>query len=139
LPDDPFAAAQAAPDRADTSAATPAGKPADAAPAAPVPGGGHWFVPPPPLPGSLARGGSRVDMRQVGSEENITVTAARRPTQRDPHAVAVPDDSPQHSLAATPQQGDSGQGACHSSAYQTIGGQPASGMDMISAGGGNCD
>ncbi len=132
MPDDPFAerrpAVKSSVPEAETKGAV--GRSSDQ----------HWFAPPEPLPGSLAHGGQQMDMRQVGGEETIVVTATRRPIQRDPHDVALsPDDSPAHSLAATPAQGNAGQGACHSSAYQTIAGQPATGMDMISEGGGRCE
>ena len=100
------------------------------------PPGPSWFVPPPAKPGvaGAARG---VDMRRSSEAETITVTAERRPVQRNPHAEETHDFQPAHSEAASPTAGRIGQSYCGSS-YQTIAGQPATGMDMVSMGGGRC-
>jgi hypothetical protein len=75
---------------------------------------------------------------QADGVETIVVTAQKRPIQRDPHGEPLNDYRPLQSGAAAPTQGDVAQGACHGAAYQTIAGQPATGMDMISMGGGQC-
>ena len=95
-----------------------------------------WFVPPPTKPG-IAGSGRGVDMRRAGEMETITVTAQRRPVQRNPHGEETHDFQPVHSDAAAPSQGKIGQSYC-GSAYQTIAGQPATGMDVVSMGGGRC-
>ena len=66
-----------------------------------------WFVPPPAKPG-IAGAGRGVDMRRA-SETDITVTAQRRPVQRDPHGEETHDFQPAHSEAASPAQGKIGQ------------------------------
>jgi len=98
-----------------------------------------WFVPPPPAPSSLSGNGTHVDSAQIGSVETIIVTAAPRAIQRDPHPEEMHDFNPRHSDAAAREQGNAGQGACKSSAYNTIGGQAATGADMIGMGGGHCN
>ena len=107
-----------------------------ASPALADPPAAAWFVPPPAKPG-VAGAGRGVDMRRAGEAESITVTAERRPVQRNPHGEETHDFQPAHSEAATPSQGKIGQSYC-GSAYQTIAGQPATGMDMVSMGGGRC-
>ncbi len=106
--------------------------------AAPDAGGG-WFVPPPPAKGAIGNDGqAHIDWRQDGSQETITVHGKRLPVQRDPHGEETRDYQPAHSLAATPEQRNSGAGACEGAAYQTIGGQAATGADITAAGGGAC-
>ena len=76
---------------------------------------------------------------QVGSVETITVTAAARPIQRDPHSRETLGYTPRtNTEAGPPEQGNPGQGACSNSAYNTIAGQAATGADLISMGGGRC-
>jgi hypothetical protein len=103
----------------------------------------RWFVAPPPAKKSLAGNGTHLTPTQVAPAhtedvETIVVTAAKRPIQRDPHDEELHEFRPLQSDAAAPMQGNVGQGACNRAAYQTIGGQPATGMDMISMGGGQC-
>jgi hypothetical protein len=105
-------------------------------------------VAPPPAKASLADTGTHFSPAHIAPPESaptpdqgaetIVVTAQRRPIQRDPHGDQVNDYRPLQSDAASPAQGDVSQGACHGAAYQTIAGQPATGMDMISMGGGHC-
>ncbi len=97
-------------------------------PAAPT-----WFVPPPPH-GGLAT----AVKHSYGSYDEVTVTAARRPTQRNPHGEETRDFQPAHSDAASPDpQPTTPSGYC-SSAYQTVAGQAATGADMIGMGSGHC-
>ncbi len=100
--------------------------------AEPPPAPQAWFVPPPSNQG-IATGVTH----NYGSYDEVKVTAARRPTQRNPHGEETRDFQPAHSDAASPSQGKVGQSYC-GSAYQTIAGQPATGMDMVSMGGGHC-
>ena len=95
-----------------------------------------WFVPPPAKPG-IAGAARAVDMRRPSETDTITVTAERRPVQRNPHGEETHDFQPAHSEVASPSQGKIGQSYC-GSAYQTLAGQPATGMDMASMGGGRC-
>ena len=94
-----------------------------------------WFVPPPPNAG-IER--SQVDMRNLGGREDITVTGHRAPTQRDPHGDETRDAQPFHSDAAAPTQRLTPSRDC-SPAYQTVAGQAASGMDMLSMGSAGCN
>ena len=101
--------------------------------AEPPPAAQAWFVPPPSRAGIATSA-----THNYGSYDEVTVTATRRPTQRNPHGEETRDFQPAHSDAASPSQGVIGQSHCDS-ALQTIAGQPASGMDMVSMGGGHCD
>jgi hypothetical protein len=101
--------------------------------AAQAPAAQTWFVPPPPKAGAAA-----VDTRSYGNFEEVTVTAARRPIQRNPHGEEDHAFQPYHSEAAAPTQGNAGQRGCEGTAYQTIAGQAATSADMIGMGGAGC-
>ncbi len=107
--------------------------PASAAP--PGPAAPAWFVPPPPRAG-IER--SQMDVRDFGGREEITVTGHRAPIQRDPHGEETRDAQPFHSDAAAPTQRITPSRDC-SPAYQTVAGQAASGMDMMSMGSAGCN
>ncbi len=96
-----------------------------------------WFVPPPPNKGSLAEG-PHVDIQQVGSTETIVVRAKKKPIQRDPHGEEDHEFQPLHSDAAGPEPSLPNQSYCQS-AYQTVGGQAATGADLIGSAAGHCD
>jgi hypothetical protein len=106
-------------------------------------GSSAWFVAPPPAKASLADTGTHLAPAHIAppdseGTETIVVTAQKRPIQRDPHGEEPNGYRPMQSEAASPTQGDVAQGACHGAAYQTVAGQAATGMDMISMGGGQC-
>ncbi len=94
-----------------------------------------WFVPP-PSKGGIA---TTVRTQNYGSTDEVTVTAARRPTQRDPHGEETHDFQPAHSDAASPDPKPTTASGYCASAYQTVGGQAGTGADMIGMGSGHCD
>ena len=93
-----------------------------------------WFVPP------LPHGGIATSATQnYGSYDEVTVTAARRPTQRNPHGEETRDFQPAHSEAASPDPKPTTPSGYCSSAYQTVAGQAGTGADMIGMGSGHCN
>ena len=105
-----------------------------AAPPDPAP---QWFVPPPPAKSSVDTT-NRNDIHELDGQSDIVVHAQRRPIQRDPHAQETHDYQPAHSEAASPEPRLDAPSYCGSS-YQTIGGQAATGADLIGSAGGHCD
>ena len=80
-----------------------------------------------------------MDMRDFGGREEITVTAARAPIQRDPRPHETPGYEPAHSDAASPNPAPVTPSGYCNSAYQTVAGQAATGQDMFGIGSGHCD
>ena len=97
----------------------------------------QWFVPPPPAKSSVDTT-SQTDIHDLDGRTDIVVHAQRRPIQRDPHAQETHDYQPAHSEAASPEPRLDAPSYCGSS-YQTIGGQAATGADLIGSAGGHCD
>ncbi len=107
---------------------------AAAAPPDPSP---QWFVPPPQAKSSVDTT-NHTEIHELDGQSDIVVHAQRRPIQRDPHAQETHDYQPAHSEAASPEPRLDAPSYCGSS-YQTIGGQAATGADMIGSAGGHCD
>ncbi len=105
-----------------------------AAPPDPAP---QWFVPPPQAKSSVDTINHN-DIHELEGQNDIVVHAQRRPIQRDPHAQETHDYQPAHSEAASPEPRLDAPSYCGSS-YQTIGGQAATGADLMGSAGGHCD
>ena len=97
----------------------------------------QWFVPPPPAKSSVDTT-DHADIHELDGHTDIVVHAQRRPIQRDPHAQETRDYQPAHSEAASPDPRLDAPSYCGSS-YETVGGQAATGADLVGSAGGHCD
>lgn len=96
-----------------------------------------WFIPPPPRPAAAGQKVA-VDLRLRDGHEEITVTAPRQPAPPPEEHVPTPGfGDPGGSEAASPVPVPIVRNSYCQSAYHDVGGQPATGKDML--GGGGCD